>query len=470
MLNNGEKSLRSILGFLDLLGMMSRLSQELTQEQNQSGQLMDSTMKAFLLKFSGALTSDKKPVQRMRGRFGLLMFACVLVGCASDPQTESASSSSPKYPQHSAGSSDSSPSLFSALLGESVEPQAPAGTAQTPLLPRLSIDVDQKPATVHQTIEAVALDVGIVAFQPLMSSLQRAQSPLVRKAEARYLPYVLKQTLERTSRWGVVRVMPGQHGSAELNVEGELLVSDGERLVLRIKARDSAERLWLDREYRMAVSERAYEKLGQEPFQAMFNRIEADLYQAYSLLDRAQQNQLSSLAVLTYGDRLLPDGFSRYYQKSAQGVSVLQGLPAESDPMYRRVQQLRRYEYFFVDTADEQYQSLFASMQRTYHHWRQYSRELVVYMRDYQARQAGQSSGYRRGSLAAMNEVYSDYEWFRMQERYLKELSSGFNNQVLPTVLNLDDQVVHLEGGYDDQYQQWQQILSEIYQLEHGVN
>ncbi|MGH1371054.1 MAG: hypothetical protein ACRBBW_03405 [Cellvibrionaceae bacterium] len=419
------------------------------------------------VKAVAAATSITVTRTRILWALGALVFG--LSGCASDPHPLDTSASSPNYPPISGeDSAGSSPSLFAALLGESAESANAVGVEKTPLLSRVAVEVSHNSNVVVENLDKPLLDVGIIAFQPLMSSLARAQSPLVRKAEARYLPYVLKQTLERSKSWGVVRVMPGQHGSAELNVEGVLLASDGERLVLRIRASDSAGRLWVDREYRMTVSEQAYETVGREPFQALFRRIEADLYQAYGLLTDSQGRQLSSLALLTYGDRLLPDGFSRYYQSDALGVLNLQGLPAATDPMVRRVQQLRRYEYFFVDTADEQYQSLFASMQRTYHHWRQYSRELVVYMRDYQARQAGQSSGYRRGSLAAMNEVYSDYEWFRMQERYLKELSSGFNNQVLPTVLNLDDQVVHLEGGYDDQYQQWQSILSEIYQLERG--
>lgn len=435
-------------------------------------------IKSRLVKWRQARMSVTRFMAVFQKPLILVVLSLMLVACVNEPQVDKNQSGSSAYPtespayprEPSSGTAQSSVGLFAALMGETDETPEQMGTAQIPLLPRQAIEISRVPAIAVQKINAAPLDVGIVAFQPLMSSLQRAQSPLVRKAEARYLPYVLKQTLESASRWGVVRVMPGQHGSAELNVEGVLLVSDGERLVLRIKVTDSADRLWLDREYRMAVSPRAYEKVGREPFQPLFDRIETDLYAAYTLLTNDQRNQLSSLAVLTYGDRLLPEGFSRYYQYDANGVALLKGLPAESDPMYRRVQQLRRYEYFFVDTADEQYQSLFASMQRTYHHWRQYSRELVVYMRDYQARQAGQASGYRRGSLAAMNEVYSDYEWFRMQERYLKELSSGFNNQVLPTVLNLDDQVVHLEGGYDDQYQQWQRILSEIYRLERSAN
>lgn len=400
-----------------------------------------------------------------------ICLSLVLVACSSPDRSVAEPAAPSHYPlEPQAQSSRTVSKLFAALVGDDAGHSDLAQSVQAPLLPRQSIQVTSAKRGELIAIAARPLDVGIIAFQPLASSLQRSQSPLVRKAEARYLPYVLKQTMDRSTRWGAVRVMPGQHGSAELNVEGVLLVSDGERLILRISATDSSGRLWLDREYRMGVSASAYKKLGREPFQGLFDTIEADLYRAFKLLKETQRDQLPALALLTYGERLLPGVFSRYFSADPKGVVALQGLPANADPMYRRIQQLRRYEYFFVDTADEQYSSLFTDMQRTYHHWRQYSRELVVYMRDYQARQAGQASGFRRGSLAAMNEVYSDYEWYRMQERYLKELSSGFNNQVLPTVLNLDDQVVHLEGGYENQYQQWQKILSEIIVLERGEN
>ena len=393
----------------------------------------------------------------------------VLVGCAgSDSKNSDEADISGQSTQEGESSS-----LFAAFLGErdgEDESQLTRGETRTPLLASAKIVVDPEKSVkpTAATRSQMNLNVGIVAFQPLSSSIPRTQSPLVRKAEVRYLPYVLKQTLDSRGEWGVVRVMPGEHGSAELNIEGTLLASDGERLAVAIKAQDSAGRLWLHREYHMTVKDSAYEHPGLEPFQPLFDRVAADLWQAGNQLAQVQRQQLSYLAILKYGERLLADGFSRYLSPDEQGVSQLLGLPAKNDPMFQRVQKLRRYEYFFVDTADEQYQTLFNNMQRTYHHWRKYSRELVVYMRDYEQRQAGQASGFRRGSLASMNEVYSDYEWFRMQERYLNELSSGFNNQVLPTVLELDDQVVHLEGGYEQQYQQWQKILAEIFSLERG--
>tara|TARA_B100000446_G_scaffold115926_1_gene108091 strand:+ start:6668 stop:8059 length:1392 start_codon:yes stop_codon:yes gene_type:complete len=412
----------------------------------------------------------------LAGRWLVAFLMVSMLGCSQQP-SEQTSATEGRYPGYTdigdltANANDGG--LFAAMSSHGEEGTSQASPSQQPLLPRQVVQVS--PAKARTTLNQNSsnpplLDVGIVVFQPLASNMQRSQSPLVRKAEARYLPYVLKQTLEQSSRWGVVRVMPDRHGSAELAIEAILLASDGEVMALRLVAQDSAGRLWLDREYRMRANDRAYEHIGQEPFQALFDRIESDLYLARLQLTTQQSKQLQPLAVLRYGERMVPDGFASYYQESDDGSYKLMGLPAASDPMYRRIQQLRRYEYFFIDTADEQYLSLFNNMQRTYHHWRQYSRELVVYMRDYQQRQAGQASGFRRGSLASMNEVYSDYEWFRMQERYLKELSSGFNNQVLPTVLNLDDQVVHLEGGYEQQYQQWQAILAEIFQLERGTS
>ncbi|MCP4833099.1 MAG: hypothetical protein GY886_12885, partial [Gammaproteobacteria bacterium] len=57
------------------------------------------------------------------------------------------------------------------------------------------------------------LDVGIVLFDPGIPESQEEQQkdlvfPEVRRAEARYIPYHLKGTLESTGYWGSVWVLP----------------------------------------------------------------------------------------------------------------------------------------------------------------------------------------------------------------------------------------------------------------------
>lgn len=317
------------------------------------------------------------------------------------------------------------------------------------------------------------LDVGILIFETTEtadnSSLrQQGVFPLVRKAESRYLPYLLRQTMEASRQWGVVRVMPDTHASAELVVTGDIQVSNGEQLQLHIQAHDSSDRLWLNKVYRQHVSAMAYEDDQTDPFQPLFDRLSLDLIEARNRLNRSQLEEIHQLAILRYGQVLAPEAFEQYIHKDETGQFHVERLPARDDPMLRRVRKLQEYEYYFIDSVDDQYSDLFVQMKQTYQRWRQYSRELMVYMRDYKERQAGQSSGFRRGSLASMNEVYGDYEWYRMQELNLAELASGFNNEVLPTVLTLDDNVVQLDGNLQDQYQKWQSILQQIFNLEQG--
>ncbi|GAB3099132.1 hypothetical protein G8770_02945 [Aestuariicella hydrocarbonica] len=317
------------------------------------------------------------------------------------------------------------------------------------------------------------LDVGILIFGSQDGSdpaglKEQGVYPLVRKAETRYLPFLLRQTLEATSQWGAVRVMPDAHASTELVISGEIQVSNGEQLQIKILAKDSSQRLWLNKVYRQNVNAAAYEDSRVDPFQPLFDRLALDLKAVHSQLTASELQAIHQLAVLRYGQQLAPNAFNTYLQTNDQGQYVLKRLPARNDPMLKRVTRLRDYEYFFIDTVDEQYSALFVEMKPTYQRWRQYSRELMVYMRDYKARQVGKSSGFRRGSLASMNEVYGDYEWYRTQQMNLNELAAGFNNEVLPTVLNLDDNVIQLDGNLQDQYSQWQNILKEIFQLEQG--
>ena len=53
------------------------------------------------------------------------------------------------------------------------------------------------------------LDIGILIFDPnLPKEEQELIFPEVRKAEARYMPYHLKTTLEDTGFWGGIWVLP----------------------------------------------------------------------------------------------------------------------------------------------------------------------------------------------------------------------------------------------------------------------
>ena len=69
------------------------------------------------------------------------------------------------------------------------------------------------------------LDVGILLFDPgIPESVEKQQKefvfPDVRRAEARYIPFHLKSTLEETGYWGSVWVLPERSDAVELLVWG----------------------------------------------------------------------------------------------------------------------------------------------------------------------------------------------------------------------------------------------------------
>src|SRR3954469_4812694 len=85
-------------------------------------------------------------------------------------------------------------------------------TSETKPVPK----IEPKQATVHIP-EAELLDVGIRVFDPgIPKNIEGDEEALakkriypdLRKAEARYIPTLLRETLESTAQWGAARVVP----------------------------------------------------------------------------------------------------------------------------------------------------------------------------------------------------------------------------------------------------------------------
>jgi hypothetical protein len=118
--------------------------------------------------------------------------------------------------------------------------------------------------TATEIVEEQLLDVGIAIFDPAIPEDWEDQEsanivPDVRRAEARYMPQVLKATLQASGNWGAVRVLPRASAAVDLAIEGRIVESDGELLELHVLARDATGRVWIDDDYRYLTSKYAYE-------------------------------------------------------------------------------------------------------------------------------------------------------------------------------------------------------------------
>ncbi|MDG2410935.1 MAG: hypothetical protein P8M21_03750 [Halioglobus sp.] len=326
-----------------------------------------------------------------------------------------------------------------------------------------------------QESQGAFLDVGLLVFDPGIPADKAARSrlgifPEIRKSEAKYMPVILRDVLMQQAGWGAVRVLPELMDSPELLVTGEILHSDGQQLSLQIRAQDAAGVLWLDAVYEGLATPTDYTGSPQsDPFLQVYENIAADLQQVRERLGAARTSTIREIALLRYAAALAPEVFGDYLVVGESGEYVLQRLPARGDPMLERIIRLREQEYRFIDTVDEQYVNLSDAIAPAYLLWREYSAEQAVFVDDFEDRVLGRKSRARPGSFAALEQTYNTYRLSRIHAQDLDELALGFNNEVLPTSLEISGTVYKLSGTLENQYGEWRDILQQIFALETGL-
>ncbi len=324
------------------------------------------------------------------------------------------------------------------------------------------------------TADGTLLDVGVVIFDPGIPADASTHGalgifPEIRRAEARYLPVLLRQALVESGAWGAVRVLPEATLLPELLVTGAIEHSDGRALQLAVRAVDATGRVWLETVYRDETAAGDYPVApGADPYGDIYRAIANDLLARHDALGETAAQDIRRVAFLRYAASLSPDAFSDYLSGGGREPYSVSRLPAEGDPMIARVERIRNHEYLFIDTVDEQYLALQEEMAGTYDLWRQYDRERAVYVEEYQRRAQERDSAGSRGSFAAMQQSYGAYRTIKLQQQDLQELARGFNNEVAPTVVEASGRVFRLTGNLDSQYSDWRRILGEIFALETG--
>ena len=229
------------------------------------------------------------------------------------------------------------------------------------------------------------LDIGIPPLDPNIPADEKEVEknyivPDVRRAEASFISYHLKDTLERTGNWGAVRVVPDQDAAVDLLLTGKIIHSDGELLILRFKAEDSSGKIWLNKEYKDNASKFTYRKEKEDPFQDIYNRVANDLLVARDKRNDGELAELRQLTAVRYASRLSPEAYGDYVTDK-NGRFSLNQLPSKDDPMMVRIQKIKDRDNLFVDTLDEYYGRFYQDMALPYHDWRQYTYEEAIKLR-----------------------------------------------------------------------------------------
>ena len=363
------------------------------------------------------------------------------------------------------------------------------------------VTTTSEPAMVAQVPieDALRLDVMILPFDPNLEIIETVDSDIpisaeVRRAESRYQAYHLKETLEQTGNWGVVRVIPSPSNFQPLLVQAKILASDGENLRLFIKATDAAGSVWINKEYSDSASKYAYQSVREDPFQDIYNQVANDLLKAHQSRNASSIINIQNVARLKFAADLSPESVSNYLQTDRRGRVTVTQLPAENDLVMQRVSRLREQENLFVDTMDDYYLNFYRNVKPSYDEWRYATYDEAVRLRQMQKQArnrllagaaliaggvyAGSQSETWAGDAAAAGAVVGGigavksgmdrYKQAEIHEQALAELTQSLGMEIEPNVLQIEGQSIELEGTLDAQYGQWRRILKEIYAADQG--
>lgn len=353
--------------------------------------------------------------------------------------------------------------------------------------------------------ENMLLNVGIMNFElgiPENNDVEKTRIyPEVRKAEARYLPYHIKTTLQGTGFWGAVRVIPSKYAFSDVFISGLIEKSDGEYGQLLIKVEDITGTEWFEKSYFVQTgmtSYRKYRDKSQDPYQKMFNDFANDLQLYAMTLTSENIRRIHQITELKFFADMAPLAYSKHLMLDEERITTINRLPAQSDPMAIRLRSIRARDDLVIDMLNEHYANFYYGIAIPYENWRKISRREninyrqgkrmarlriligVVVIAGSVSMNTDSNSRYSRNSKRAIQHIgireglksisagWNQRQDAKMHLMTLHELSESFVAEAAPMSVSIDGKTRRLVGTAEVQYESWRKLLKEIYQTETG--
>ena len=363
-------------------------------------------------------------------------------------------------------------------------------------------DVEATPIQIAQQEipETELLDVGIVVFESAELTDEEIQDKGtnndIRLSEAHFIPCHLRNTLQRSAQWGAVRVIPEENASHEVLLTGEIMESNGQELIVKIKVTDASGRQWYEETYRQEADGAAYKDnipWEQDAYQDLYNTIANDLVAFRQKLPPGSVERIHSIAELKFARDFAPDAYGEYLREDKDQTLTLNRLPADDDPHMARLMTIRERDHLYIDTLNQYYDGFYASMWPAYENWRKLDLTERLARDEIQRssfmRKAGGAllvalailleatntgAGPMLNSMMAVSggQVFMSginlSKQVEMHSAAIEELSESFGADMEPVNLELKGQTYELTGSAQEQYQQWRQLLQQIYLQETG--
>ncbi|MEO1201850.1 MAG: hypothetical protein AAFX10_04015 [Pseudomonadota bacterium] len=353
--------------------------------------------------------------------------------------------------------------------------------------------------------ESRLLDIGIIEFDagvPENNNPERSRIYAeIREAEARYLAYHLKNTMQGTGHWGAVRVLPTADAFTDVIVNARIKKSDGEFVELEVTVSDTSGREWYEKDYETQTGVSSYSEnrdRRKDPYQKVFNDIANDIHQHAEQLGADYVEDLRQISELKFFGDMSPQVYGNHLANDEDGVVTISRLPAANDPAVDRLRRIRERDRLVVDMLNEHYANFYYGIAIPYHAYRKASREEAVNYRQVKRsaalqtlmgvvvvaaslsvdtdsnsrserniRRNLQNMGIAEGLNTIMGGITRNTE-ASIHVEAIEELAVSFGSEAAPMVVNVEGQARRLTGTAAAQYESWRKILREIYEAETG--
>jgi hypothetical protein len=344
------------------------------------------------------------------------------------------------------------------------------------------------------------LDVGILVFKSDELSEDEAEDEgtnnEIRTSEGHFIPYHLKNTLQQSSHWGAVQVVPAETDSVDLTVKGEILESNGEQLGLKINVIDATGKTWFRKNYKAEATTNSYAGIQisqKDAYQDLYNAIANDMADFKNKLSAEDIKKIRTVSKLKFAANFAPDAFKGYLTKDPKENFTINRLPAADDPMMDRLLKIREREYMYVDTLNEYYEEFYTNMWPSYENWRKLNqterkamrkikrealtRQLIGALLIAGAIAAGSSdsssaTAIQAGLIIVGGQViisgFNVSKEAEIHEAAIQELSESFGSEMKPVVMDFEGKKYELTGSAEEQFKQWRELLRKIYYAETG--
>lgn len=354
----------------------------------------------------------------------------------------------------------------------------------------------------EEIVEEQLLDVGILVFESEKISPEQAKeehtSQEIRKAERHFMPYHLKSTLQQSSYWGAVRVLPGETESVDVQIKGKVLESNGASLMLQIDVMDASLKTWFSKKYKSEASLEFYSgNLAGEKdvYQDLYNAISNDMATYLLELTPEEIKNIRTVSKLKFAQDFAPTVYDGYLIKNKKELITVNRLPADEDTIMIRLLKIRERENMYVDTLNEYYEEYYANMWPSYENWRKLNYEEIKAIEKIKhsalnqklvgllllagaiALNAGDvknTGALQMGMVLIGGQViingFNVTKEAEIHSAAIKELSESFGSEMQPVVMEFEGKQYELTGSAEEQFKHWRELLRQIYITETGFD